>query len=207
MLTILRWARNAAAVVGCWWVIVTCTPLVQWWAGQYARPWDDGKGDVLIVLAGDSLTDPVLGISSYWRAVYAVRALRANSYRKVILSGGRASDQTKRTASQLMRDFVASAGIDSSRLIVEAQSTSTEENAAEIGRLVRGESGKLVVLTSDYHVWRAYRVFRKQGMDVAMSPVPDVLKRYGTWHLRAGLFVELCLETAKIGWYEWKGWI
>jgi uncharacterized SAM-binding protein YcdF (DUF218 family) len=203
MSRIWKWLRRATLWVGCWWLLVTFTPLVRWWAQALASPWQSGRGDVLVVLAGDSLDDAVLGMSSYWRAVYAVRLIRTHPFRKVILSGG---GSTKPAPAELMRDFLAAHGIEISNVIVETDSTSTEENALRVAPLIRGD-GKIVLLTSDYHIWRAQRVFQKLRIESETSPVPDVLKRYGSWHARAGLFVELCRETAKIGWYRWKKWI
>ena len=184
------------AAIGIWWLIATLTPVNDWWAARLAQPWDSGIGDTLVVLGGDSLSDTVLGSSSYWRAVYAVRAIREHPFKKVIISGG---------SSPGMRDFLKGHGIDVSNVVVDTESTSTRENALNVAKA--GPEGRVVLLTSDYHIWRAVRVFRKHGIAIETSPVPDVRKRNGIWYSRAGLFVELSIETAKIGWYRWKGWI
>ena len=207
MSKIFIWLRRLVAVVGCLWLVVTCTPLVSWWARGLARPWGNCKGDVLVVLGGNALGDGVLGSSSYWRSVYTVRTMRAHSFRQVIISGG-AARHGEKPASELMRDFVRSHGIDTTAVVPETESTTTAENAIRTKALLgNAPKGKIVLLTSDYHIWRAYRVFRKAGMDVEGCPVPDAAKRYGSWELRAGIFVELAVETGKIAWYRWKGWI
>ena len=110
---------------------------------------------------------------------------------------------------QLMTDGDARiiVGVDVTNVTAETESNSTLENARAAGRLLGPGGGKVVLLTSDYHVWRAYRVFRKAGLAVDTCPVPDVGKRWNNWDARAALFVELASETAKIGWYRWKGWI
>ena len=197
MSRVFKWLRTLAALTGFWWLVVTFTPLVGWWARLLAQPWGSGQGDVLVVLGGDSLSDTVLGSSSYWRSVYTVRAMRDHPFRQVIISG---------TPALLMRDFVRGHGIDTANVVVETNSKSTEENARAVAPLLRA-GDKVVLLTSDYHAWRAFRVFRKAGLQVDPWPVPDILKRNGTWHSRAGLFVELAIETSKIAWYRWKGWI
>ena len=193
--------RTVLALLGGVWLVVTFTPLVPWWAGQLAQPWGSGKGDVLIVLGGDKLNDSVIGLSSYWRGVYTVRAMRAEHFQRVIITG-------ESPLAELMRDFLRAHDIDTSVVEVETRATSTRENAKFTAALLRGRAGgKLVLLTSDFHVFRAYRVFRKMGMDVEPWPVPDVLKRSGARFDRAGLFADLAVETAKVGWYQWKGWI
>ncbi len=181
--------------------MVTYTPLVPWWAGRLAQPWGSGKGDVLIVLGGDKTNDNVIGLGSYWRAVYTVRAMRTEHFQRVIITGGG-------PLAELMRDFLRFHGVDTSTVEVETQATSTMENAKFTAAMLRGRAGgKLVLLTSDFHVFRAYRVFRKMGMEVEPWPVPDVIKRSGARFDRAALFADLVVETAKIGWYRWKGWI
>ena len=199
MRRIYKCTRAIAALVGCWWLLVTCTPLVRWWASALANPWGPGTGDVLVVLSGDSFGDGVLGASSYLRSVYAVRAIRANHFHKVVITG---------EPAELIRGFLAGHGIDVSNVVTETKSTSTEENALQVTPILReGGTGRIMLLTSDYHVWRAVRVFRKQGLNIEVWPVPDVLKRYGAWPNRAALFVDLCQESVKIAWYKWQGWI
>ena len=203
---ILRWARHLVTAIGCWWLFVTLSPVNEWWANRLASPWyADTGGEVLIVLAGDNNPDPILGASSYWRSVYAVRAIRKHNFRQVIITGGAGPLQTPAT-SELMRDFLQAQKIDITNVSVETDSTSTQQNALRVKELI-ATPGKIVLLTSDYHCWRSIRVFRKIGIPVESSPVPDILKRNGAWPLRAGLFMELCTETAKIFWYRWKGWI
>ena len=53
-------------------LIVQFTPLVSWYARLLAGPWNDPDGDILIVLSADELPDDIIGLASYWRAIYAV---------------------------------------------------------------------------------------------------------------------------------------
>ena len=200
------WLRNLAAVLGGLWLVVTCTPLVDWWARGLARPWGNCEGDVLVVLGGSVLGDDLLGVSSYWRAVYTVREIRKHPFRQVIISGG--NGDGGKPSAELMREFVAAHGIDTEGFAIEAGSLSTRENAVNsAGLLASGPHGKVVLLTSDFHVYRAMRAFRRASVEAEPCPVPDLIKRYGNWPSRAGLFAELVTESAKIGWYRWKGWI
>lgn len=188
MARILRYLRTTLAVIGCLWLVIVFTPLVWWWAGRLAQPWGSGKGDVLIVLSADNSNDNIIGLSSYWRAVYTVRAMREHKYRRVIISGGAPSGVS---LAELMREFVHAHGIDTSNVWLETAANSTVDNAVFSANLLRGDpGGKIILLTSDYHVWRAVRVFRKAGLDVDPLPVPDVLKRSGAWYERPGLFVD-----------------
>ena len=65
-----------------------------------------------------------------------------------------------------MRDFLVSQGVPQDRVIVEDRSTSTRENARYTKELLSGMAAGPawpVLLTSDYHMFRAERVFRKTG--------------------------------------------
>ncbi len=206
MWKIFIWLRNVAACVGALWLVATLTPLVSWWNQQLAQPWGTCGGDTLVVLGGDALGDAVLGSSSYWRAVYTVRAMRAHTFKKVIISGG-GGQPGQPAPAELIRDFIRGHGVDVSNVTPETESVSTVENARAAIRLGGSPAGKTVLLTSDFHTWRAYRVFRQAGLEVDTCPVPDIGKRVGHWPSRAALAIELATETAKIGWYRWKGWL
>jgi uncharacterized SAM-binding protein YcdF (DUF218 family) len=67
--------------------------------------------------------------------------------------------------------------------------------------------GKKVLLTSDYHMFRAFRAFRKTGLQVEPRPFPDAYKRINKWNLRWPVFLDLCLEASKTGYYRMRGWI
>jgi uncharacterized SAM-binding protein YcdF (DUF218 family) len=56
-------------------------------------------------------------------------------------------------------------------------------------------------------MYRALRVFSKLGIKVLPMPVPDAMKRASTWRGRCPAIEELVVETFKIGYYYWKGWI
>jgi uncharacterized SAM-binding protein YcdF (DUF218 family) len=92
-------------------------------------------------------------------------------------------------------------------ILVENRSTSTHENAVFAKPLLAGLSGRFVLLTSDYHMFRAYGCFHRQGIPVVTRPIPDLLKRYNSVGDRWGAFWALAQELVKIGYYELRGWI
>ncbi len=184
-------------------VVVTFSPLVYWWATKLAGPWSDPPGEVLIVLGGSILDDHTMGESSYWRSVYATRVYREGQFHQVLLSGG-----GKPIPSVLpMRDFLECQGIPPELIEMETASMSTRENALNTKRLLEGVPGRKVLLTSDYHMFRASRAFKKAGLDVLPRPFPDVRKRATNWTGRWPAFIDLVIETAKIPYYFIRGWI
>ena len=191
------------ASLGLLFVLVTLTPLVPWWAKAMAGPWDDPKGEVLIVLGGSILEDNVMGESSYWRAVYTVLAWHEGGFRQVILSGG----PEGMAIVEPMRAYLECQGIPREAILLEANSRSTHENALYTKALLAGVQGRKVLLTSDYHMFRAHRAFTKAGLDVLPRPFPDARKRGAHWLGRWSAFLDLASETIKVGYYYARGWI
>lgn len=195
---------SVCAVLGVVLLLVTCTPFVDGWAAMLARPWDEAKGDILIVLTGGVIGggDPggaVIGDSSYWRALYAVRAWREGGFHEILISGAQPN-------SGVMREFLLSQGVPASAIVLEDRSTSTRESALNVAEMLRGSASRKVLLTSDYHFYRSYRAFRKAGMEIGARPIPDARKRATSWRYRWWVFVDLCGETGKLGYYAARGW-
>ena len=200
----VRLLRHTATVLGFLFLLVSLTPLTSWWARALATPWEAPSCEVLVALAGSSAGNGILGHSSYWRAVYTVRAWRERRYQEVVISGG--GRQTAPPA-EAMRDFLVASGVPAEIIRVETESTSTRENAIYTARMLSDRQGCITLLTSDFHMFRAYRLFRETGLDVRANPVPDAGKRATQWHSRWAAFLALCQETAKVVYYVGRGWI
>ena len=80
------------------------------------------------------------------------------------------------------------------------------ENGIACAHLLQNVPGTKVLLTSDFHMYRALRVFRKMGMEVTPMPVPDVLKDSQHWDGRVLAFEIMMVETMKIVGYRLHGW-
>lgn len=193
------WAFRCLAIIGLLVLIITITPFVSWYAGKLAGPWHDPRGDVLIVLGGSTLTPGIIGESTYWRAAYALMVYREGGIRRIVLSGA--------GAARDMQDFLTFQGVPAGMICLETRSTSTRENALQIKQLLGPASGRPVLLTSDYHMFRAYRAFRKAGLEVSPRPFPDAIKHATRWQYRWSAFLNEVVETAKIIGYFAHGWI
>ena len=186
-------------------VLITCTPLVKWWAVQLAGLWTDARGDVLIVLTGNMASDSIIGETSYWRSAYTVMAWREGGWRKVIVSGG--GGGASLPVSEAMKIFLESGGIPESAILSDSKSMSTRESAQYLARVLSEMPGQKILLTSDYHMYRAVRALRKAGVTVTPRPIPDAIKRSGSWNLRWEVFQDLLIENSKIAYYWARGWI
>jgi len=92
-------------------------------------------------------------------------------------------------------------------VVVEDAAKSTHENALYVARLLSREAGSKVLMTSEYHMFRAVRTFRKAGLEVSPRPIPDALKRYGNYFKVWSAFVDEANESVKIVYYACRGWI
>ena len=189
---------RALAAIGLITVLVIATPIVSWWARAYAGPIERPRGDVLILLsaAGDDLGG--ISYSSYWRAREAIFAWQTGGFKKIVISGG---------GGPGIFNYLLAEGIPREAIVAEWLSTSTRENGIETARLIQGIPGKKVLLTSDFHMYRAIRVFRKLGVEVTPMAVPDVLHSTEHWNGRFSAFETMVIESVKIAYYAVRGWI
>ena len=199
MRTFARGVVACLAAIGLLLLVVTFTPLEAWYAGKLSERWLDGGGEVLIALGGGTIDSTTLDSGSYWRAIYTRLAWERGGFRENVVAG--------EGVAPLMRDFLVTHGVPAAVILVENASRNTHENAVNVARLLAGVPGRKVLVTSDYHMFRARRAFEKAGLHVIPDPFPDALKGYNHWQNRWGIFLNLCLETTKIGYYRMKGWI
>jgi uncharacterized SAM-binding protein YcdF (DUF218 family) len=193
-----QWLIRLLAAIGLITVLVMATPIVSWWAQAYAGPIEQPKGDILILLSAAEDDRGGISFSSYWRARYALLAWQTGGFKKIVISGG---------GGPGILNFLIAEGIPRDAMIAEWRSTSTRKNGVETARLLQDMLGKKILITSDYHMYRALRVFYKLGMEVTPMPVPDVLRSAEHWNGRIPAFETMLVESAKIAYYRLRGWI
>lgn len=92
----------------------------------------------------------------------AVEYLKENPNTVVIVSGGQGPDEIIAEAEG-MRQYLMDAGIDGERILTEDKSTNTRENLAFSAELIDRESSRTVIVTNNFHVFRAVKIAEKQG--------------------------------------------
>lgn len=193
---------SGLAVLGALVVTVSCTPLVSWWATRLAGPWNDPKGDVLVVLGGSMADTDILGPNSFLRAQYAVLAWQQDHFKQIVISGG---GEPGTPVAAIMADFLVLHGVPRSAITLETKARSTLENARYLKPILAAIPGSKVLLTSDYHMYRAHRFFEREGIPTLPRPFPDARKRASTWIGRWPAFLDVSIETAKVAFYRLKG--
>ena len=188
-------------------ILLYTSPIVPRLATWLTGRWEAPKGDVLIVLGGDQLSDGTLGVGSYWRSVYAARAFRAGGFQRIVVTGGPGGRQHSISIARAMADLIAGLGVPREDITLEEQSNSTRENALFTARLIHGWAARKVLLSSDIHMRRAQATFARAGLDTIPAPIPDIGKRWNNWVARWECIWEVGIALVKYGYYATRGWI
>jgi uncharacterized SAM-binding protein YcdF (DUF218 family) len=106
-----------------------------------------------------------------------------------------------------MEQYLLFNGVPKTAIVTEDKSMSTRENAMFAKPLLATLQGRKVLMTSDFHMRRATRVFRKAGIEVEPRPIPDGLKRASNWRSRWGIFQDCVMESVKMAYYRLHGWV
>jgi uncharacterized SAM-binding protein YcdF (DUF218 family) len=193
-----RWFSRVCAAIGFIFVLTSFTPIVSWWAQAYAGPIERPKGDILILLSAADDDRGGISFSSYWRAREAIFAYQTGGFKKIVITGG---------GGPGILDYMIVEGIPREAIIAEWGSRNTRQSGVAMERMLQTMPGKKVLLTSDFHMYRALRVFRKLDIDVTPMPVRDVIQRAAHWGGRFESFETMAGESAAIVDYWLRGWI
>ena len=149
--------------------------LVAWQAAKADSP---QQADVMIVLGAglNSDTGEPLPTLAY-RLDRAVELYNAEYAPAIIVTGGMGVDEPVSEA-EAMRDYLVAAGVPESAILLEDQARDTAENMA-LSREIMEQNGfaDAIIVTSDYHMWRALRLARDAGVQAtgATSPNSDTI--------------------------------
>lgn len=138
--------------------------------------------DYVIVL-GAGLWGERISLILEKRLEVAVELAEAMPDVQFILSGGKGEDEDLSEAEAMKRYMVAH-GVEENRIILEDKSTSTSENL-DYSKVIldnRG-GGELLLLTSDFHLYRALELAKKKGLTtdgIASNTPPSVYMNYLT---------------------------
>jgi uncharacterized SAM-binding protein YcdF (DUF218 family) len=154
--------------------------ILQFKISQYSNMKVPKKADYLIVLgARVKGTVPSLAFASRINA--AADYLKENSNTIVIASGGQGPGEDISEAESIKRELVKQ-GISETRIILEAQSTDTYENINFSKKLIPEDAKLGLVVTNNFHIYRAVSIARDYGLEVqglpAKTPWMAVIKSY-----------------------------
>lgn len=129
-------------------------------AGQFHATAEAGADYVIILGAQWKASGPSYVLQK--RLDKAIEYLNANPETKVIVSGGQGYNEPVSEAEG-MKGYLVDAGIDPERILMEDASTNTTENLIFSGELLNKAEDSVVVVTNNFHMFRALAIARKQG--------------------------------------------
>jgi len=121
--------------------------------------------DYIIVLGAQVMGD-VPSAKLRNRIEVAIDYLKDNPNTVAFLSGGQGPGENISEARAMYTEMTK-VGISDSRLILEDKSTSTEENIRFTKALMSPNLQKGIIVTNDFHIFRAVKTAQKQGLEVS----------------------------------------
>ena len=160
-----RLKMAATVVCGLFWACVLVFACVEAKVIGAAKKSPEPGAEYVIVLGAQVRGEhPTLVLGARIRAAAAY--LKENPGAIAIASGGQGTGESISEAEAIRRGLL-SEGIEADRILLEERSTSTTENLKFSAELIEKEKpvkdAKVVIVTNDFHVYRAVKLAKKQG--------------------------------------------
>jgi uncharacterized SAM-binding protein YcdF (DUF218 family) len=180
-----------------------------------------GDAQIIVVVSGSMIGPSRLtgerrvGSDTYVRCLYAVWLYQHWHPLPILLSGGPPRSEPHEVPDAIvMRQVLEQAGVPASAIWVEDHSHSTHENALYSAKILNAKHiQKIVLITSGFHMLRAYLSFLKQGLQVTPAGCDyhtygsyDVPDYFPEW-MAIQLDESVLHETVGLAWYWLHGWV
>ena len=162
------------------------------------------KADAIAVFSGDN--GP--------RTEKGVELLKEGYADYLILSGGKVYDDV--TMAELMKNHAIKLGVDESKILIDDEAATTNENADFTADIIEENNFKsVIVVTSDYHTRRSKLAMEKaledtliDGEKVFVSVTPSKEEKFTTkWWTSGNSVIMVISEYLKLAGYWVKGYI
>ena len=95
-----------------------------------------------------------------------IALFKAGKAQRLIFTGGKMTwDKAKKTEGEVLKEYAIPNGIPSEKIFVTKNVENTADEALAVKELI-GTSKRIILVTSAYHMYRAKRLFEKQGIEV-----------------------------------------
>lgn len=121
----------------------------------------EADADYLIIL-GAKVNGTCPSLILQYRIEAGAEYLKQNPDTMVIASGGQGADEGISEAQCIYNELVK-LGIEPERILLEEQSTSTKENLEYSSVFLQKETDRVVLTTTDFHLFRALQLAKKSG--------------------------------------------
>jgi uncharacterized SAM-binding protein YcdF (DUF218 family) len=129
------------------------------------------SADAIVVLSG-MLEIKEIGDSTYieWRDpdrfFGGIALFKAGKAQKLVFTGGKMPwDKAKKTEGEVLKEHAISSGIPSNKIFVTKDVENTADEAVAVKEVISPRN-KIILVTSAFHMYRAKRLFEKQGLIV-----------------------------------------
>jgi uncharacterized SAM-binding protein YcdF (DUF218 family) len=129
------------------------------------------SADAIVVLSG-MLGINEMGDSTYieWgdpeRFFGGIALFKAGKSQKLVFTGGKMPwDKAKKTEGEVLKEYAISNGVESDKIFVTKDVENTADEAVAVKELI-SPSKRIILVTSAFHMYRAKRLFEKQGFIV-----------------------------------------
>jgi uncharacterized SAM-binding protein YcdF (DUF218 family) len=129
------------------------------------------SADAIVVLSG-MLEINEVGDSNHreWgdpdRFFGGIALFKAGKAQKLVFTGGKIPwKKVKKTEGDVLKEYAISSGIPSEKIFVTKDVENTADEAVAVKKLI-SPSKRIIFVTSAYHMYRAQRLFEKQGFEV-----------------------------------------
>jgi len=127
--------------------------------------------DAIVVLSG-MLEINEVGDSTYieWgdpdRVFGGIATFKAGKAQRLVFTGGKMPwDKAKKTEGEVLKEYAISYGIPSEKIFITKDVDNTAEEAVAVKELI-SPSKRIILVTSAFQMYRAKRLFEKQGFEV-----------------------------------------
>jgi uncharacterized SAM-binding protein YcdF (DUF218 family) len=151
------------------------------------------QADVIVVLGG--------GQSGTTRRTWHAAALYTEGYADYLICSGGTGKHERISEAERCARSAEKRGVPADAIILEEHSLSTEENAIETAAIMHARGWDDAILVSDdYHLWRAHWLFEAEGVHVFPSPAQTTVQ---SLNLKGEISLVM-REIAATGWYVAK---
>ncbi len=156
------------ALIGIGLLMLVYAALFAWVCYAESHIEEPPATDVMIVLGAQVKPDGTPSVQLEFRLEAALSAYQRQP-QLIVCCGGQAG-QEPAPEGQVMAEWLIARGVPSSDVLAETTSADTRENIRNAVSMLDRRPDKVLIVTSDYHVARAVRIARDQGLDAYGMP-------------------------------------
>jgi uncharacterized SAM-binding protein YcdF (DUF218 family) len=131
-----------------------------------------------------------------------IALFKAGKTQKLVFTGGKMRwDKVKKTEGEVLKEYAISNGIPSENILVTKDVENTAEEAVAVKELI-SPSKRIILVTSAYHMYRAQRLFEKQGFEIIPFKVDYKTARNSQFTFMSFLPGSRNLELTETGFRE-----